>query len=190
MYAWIKGKIVRKTLNYAVVAVSSGLGYAVNMLARDIYTLLIDSEVELHLFHHIRENKEELYGFVDVNDVMYFERLLSVSGVGPVTALDIINNYPFDIFLGIIDSSDVAKLCSVKGVGKKGAQRIIVELAGKLALIDEKSFDNEKILELKTALKSLGFGEGEIIKMIKLISTESMLNDTVEELIKYCLSNA
>ena len=137
MYAWIRGKIVRKNINHAVVAIASGLGYAINMLVRDIDSISINSEVELHLFHHIRENKEELYGFVDVNDVMYFEKLLSVSGVGPATALDIMNSYPFDIFLSIIDSSDVTKLCSVKGVGKKGAQRIIVELAGQLALIDE-----------------------------------------------------
>lgn len=189
MYAWIKGKIIRKGKNFSIVTTDSGVGYAVFMSNKDLDSLTANSEVELNLFHHIRENKEELYGFVDLNDVLYFERLLTVSGVGPTTALDIMNNYLFEEFVTLIEAGDVSKLCAVKGVGKKGAQRIIVELAGKLVTIDSTGTDNEKITELKNAMKSLGFGEYEINKMIKNIDINKLLNDSVEELIKTCLSN-
>jgi len=189
VYAWIKGNIIRKGRNFSVVATNSGVGYAVFMLFRDLDSSPINSEVELNLYHHIRENKEELFGFIDLNDVMYFEKLLTVSGVGPTTALDIMNSYPFEEFVTITEAGDVSRLCAVKGVGKKGAQRIIVELAGKLVTIDSSGADNEKINELKNAMKSLGFGEFEVNKMIKNIEVQKLLNDSVEDLIKVCLSN-
>lgn len=184
----MEGKIVRTGGSFVVIAVNSGLGYMVYMPSRTLSQFSVDDIVTVHVFHHIRENKEELYGFADKNDVLYFEKLLTVSGIGPSTAMDIINAYNFETFSEIIENGDVDKLTMVKGVGKKGAQRVIVDLAGKLTFSSE-DVKNPKLDELHSALSGLGFSFTEIRKMEESISAEDLSLKTSEELIKECLTN-
>lgn len=192
MIEYIKGHI--KTLNPArVIIETGGIGYFVN-ISVNTFSRLEGKTEELILIHEvIREDTHQLFGFADSDERDIFRALISVSGVGANTARMVLSSLkPHDVEIAIIEA-DVNILKSVKGIGLKTAQRIIVDLKdklGKTVLSGEifASADNTIREESLSALVMLGFAKSAVIKALDAIIREEK-NLTVEGLIKRALKN-
>lgn len=132
MIGSLRGKLLVRDLNEVLVEVG-GVGYRVTVGPAVSGSLgEIGSSVFLHIHHHIREDAQHLYGFAELDERMMFETLLSAHGVGPALALAILSVHgPLGLRQAVVDE-DVASLCLVPGVGKKTAQRLLVELSSKV----------------------------------------------------------
>lgn len=192
MIGFIKGKVRSVDGNTILILTDSGVGY--NVVVKPSLVGSISEEIEVYTHHYVREDKEVLYGFVSPSDIKFFEKLLTVSGIGPSGAMDILTNFSFEEFTKLIIEGSVAKLCEVRGIGKKTAQRLIVELGS--SIVDESgniaglsSQNNEKLTELKGALSALGFSLKEINSMVSKLTNEEMENGEIKSLVMLCLRN-
>lgn len=127
MIGYLQGTIILKE-DPTIILLVGGVGYRVFLLERTIHTHAVQSECALFIFSYTRESGVELYGFDHHDDLRVFERLISVSGVGPKSALAILRLAPSDDICAAIQRGDADLLKRVSGVGGKTAERIIVEL--------------------------------------------------------------
>lgn len=190
MIEYIKGEITEVTPTYAVIE-NNGIGYFVN-ISLYTYTELQNSRSSmLYIYESIREDAHVLYGFIDKHERELFLLLISVSGVGPNSARMIQSSLSPSELENSIATSNVNSLKSVKGIGAKTAQRIIVDLKDKIkAPSDSLSIqipaNNEIFDEALAALVMLGFSQQASQKVLKkLLSTSQSLN--VEDVIKKAL---
>jgi len=131
MIAFIRGRVQAKNLTYAIIE-TNNIGYQVFMGEAFLAELVKDKEVEIYIHHQIREEASDLYGFKNPDDLELFGLLLTVSGIGPKSALGILNlASAADIREGII-RGDAGLLTKVSGVGKKTAERLVLELKNKV----------------------------------------------------------
>jgi Holliday junction DNA helicase RuvA len=132
MIAHLRGRLLSKQPQQAIVE-AAGVGYDV-AISVSTYTLLPSegAEVALHIHTQVREDTLALYGFLDRNDKRIFERLITVSGVGPKLAITIQSGLPADRLVAALRAQDHATLTRIPGVGKKLAERLVVELKDKL----------------------------------------------------------
>ncbi|MBI4250668.1 Holliday junction branch migration protein RuvA [Candidatus Uhrbacteria bacterium] len=138
MLGYIKGRILHKNGSELLV-VANDIGYHISIPAR-LASEAADGDVcELYLYQYVRESSIELYGFFATDELSFFEKLISVSGVGPKTALGILNVSSIDKLKDAIAHGDVAMLRGASGIGTKTAERIIVELKGTIAMAGEGS---------------------------------------------------
>jgi len=191
MYSYIKGKLVEKNLTNVVIE-SNGIGYLIN-ISLNTYSLLGDEE-KCKLFTHfiVREDAQLLYGFAEEEERKLFRHLISVSGVGANTARLILSSLsPNELYEAII-SNNVPVLQSIKGIGNKTAQRIIVDLRDKL---EKEGIPTEKLGiqhntkkdEALSGLIILGFNKNSAEKALnRILQTESG-DLSVEQLIKSAL---
>jgi len=138
MLGYIKGTILHKSGSELLV-VTQDIGYRISIPARLASEAAIGDVCELYLYQYVRENSLELYGFFTMDELSFFEKLISVSGVGPKTALGILSVSSVDKLKEAITHGDVAMLRGVSGVGTKTAERIIVELKGTIVMAGEGS---------------------------------------------------
>lgn len=136
MFAYLKGKIVAKSLSYVVLETNS-IGYRIFVPGRMLDDLEVDREVLLHTYLQVREDDLSLYGFTEPETLSLFETLLTISGVGPKLAINIVNAVPSDVFRRAILQQELSVLTKIPGIGKKTAQRLILELKDKLAGQDD-----------------------------------------------------
>jgi len=134
MISYLRGKILSKTLNSFILDVHD-IGYQVYAGENFINDLKIASEAEIYIHHHVREEASDLYGFKTNQDLELFELLLSVSGVGPKSALGVIAIATSADIQEAIMRNDANLLTKVSGIGKKTAERIVLELKNKVARI-------------------------------------------------------
>jgi Holliday junction DNA helicase RuvA len=138
MIASLRGRLISKKPDGIIVDVN-GVGYHVNVPLTLISLLPNEGkEIFLYVYTYVREDAIQLYGFQDENDKRIFIELLSISGIGPRLALNILSTIPPDKIWSAIDSEDIALLCQVPGLGKKTAHRLILELKGKLPSAEQK----------------------------------------------------
>jgi Holliday junction DNA helicase RuvA len=136
MIGHLRGKIYDKRPNQVVVDVN-GVGYEVLIPLSTFYALgELHQEVNLLIHMHVREDVLALYGFVTAREKQLFEVLLSASGVGPVLALKILSGMSVEELLPAIRAGDLARLTTIPGVGRKTAERIVVELRDKMAAME------------------------------------------------------
>lgn len=193
MIAYLKGKIIEKSENLIVVEVNN-IGYEVNISLNTYLTLTNKEECELFTYMQVKEDGICLFGFSTKQEKELFSNLITVNGVGPKMAITILSGASItDLITGII-SEDANMLSKCKGVGKKTAERIILELKEKLsetmqldgtevAVVDMK---NDVVNDAIMALVALGLSKNEAVKRIK----ENIDNtDTVETLIEKILKN-
>lgn len=180
MISYLKGKIIYKTGRKIEIDVQ-GVGYEVYFSPKDINKVLLNGEVEIFTYHHLAEDKNELYGFLKREDKQVFELLLQVSGVGPKTSLNIFSVGGGEEILAAIAKADVNFFRQVKGLGGKGSQRIIVDLKNKVGSLAELdlagSESNEAIYQ---ALLGLGFTAGEIRKVWGKIPSDLKENEQIK----------
>lgn len=158
MIAYLKGQVINKSLTHIILEVNN-VGYRVFLNDSFLQELSLDQEAEIYIFHQVKEDASDLYGFKDIADLELFELLISVSGVGPKSALGILNMAGGADVKEAILSGDAASLTKVSGIGKKTAERLVLELKTKvLKLSDSKELLNS----------SVSFGADEIDALISL----------------------
>ena len=132
MIAHLRGKLISKHPNQAIVE-AGGVGYDVTISIPTFSGLPpLGSEISLFIYTHVREDALSLFGFLRAEDKQLFEKLLSVSGIGPKLAITILSGMPADNMVAAIKSNNVAALTRIPGIGKKTAERMVLELRDKL----------------------------------------------------------
>lgn len=170
----------------AVIIMTGGVGYQVYITSKLKEKLAKKNEVFLNIYTHVREENLDLYGFEDREEMTLFKMLLSVSGVGPRTALNVLNEGVEKIKKAVI-SADTGFFTLIPRLGKKNAQKIIIELKGKLGSLEEINLSDDSIEsnnEVVLALVGMGFVKNEILKALRKSPEEIV---TVEDKIRYCL---
>jgi Holliday junction DNA helicase RuvA len=132
MIAHLRGKLLAKHPNQAIVE-TAGVGYDVTISVPTFSELpSIGAEVALHIHTHVREDLIALYGFLRPAEKLLFEKLITVSGIGPKLAITILSGMAADEMVGAIRGNDVARLTRIPGIGRKTAERMVLELRDKL----------------------------------------------------------
>lgn len=192
MIAQIKGQLIEKTPTYVVID-CNGVGYQLNISLNTFSKIGNDENCLLFTHFVVREDANLLYGFKEKSERELFRQLISVSGVGSSTAMMILSSLSPDETKIAIISGNINVLKSVKGIGLKTAERIIIDLRDKVGKSDGaeiiSSFSNNTIKEeALSALVMLGFSKLPADKALNKIMTENS-NLTVEELIKRTLKS-
>src|ERR1051326_931508 len=133
MIAHLRGRLIAKHPNQAIVE-AGGVGYDVTISVPTFSDLpAAGGDVALHIHTHVREDAIALFGFLRPDEKLLFERLISVSGIGPKLAITILSGMPTPDMVAAIRGNDVARLTRIPGIGKKTAERMVLELRDKLA---------------------------------------------------------
>lgn len=197
MYHYISGTVAALDANLAVID-ASGVGYALATTTTSQATLAIGKTGKLYVYSVIREDCFDLYGFATLGEKRCFELLLSVSGVGPKAALAILScNTPADLAMRILTEDETA-ITAAQGVGKKLAQRVILELrdkmaksapelsVGKLSSAKTAAGAATPATEAVAALAVLGYTQGEITLALRGVNVEGK---STQEVIRLALKN-
>lgn len=189
MYEYIQGQIAELTPTYAIID-TGNIAYFIN-ISLNTYSFLENKEgAKLYLHHVVREDTQLLYGFMDKKEREIFRLLISVSGIGANTARMMLSSLQPEELQNAILEGNVNILKSVKGIGLKTAQRVIIDLKDKIGKTDDSipglSPNENKKEEAASALVMLGFNKLAVEKTLKAILKENS-NLTVEELIKFAL---
>src|SRR5581483_9179214 len=132
MIAHLRGKLIARRPNQVIVE-TMGVGYDVTISVPTFSELpSLGSEVALHIHTHVREDQIALYGFLRPEEKQLFEKLITVSGIGPKLAITILSGMPAEEMTGAIRSNDVVRLTNIPGIGRKTAERMVLELRDKL----------------------------------------------------------
>jgi len=187
MIGSIKGKIILKTDKFLIVE-TAGVGYKISV-SPDVSSRIkkIDEQISLWIHTHVREDAIDLYGFLDYKELEFFEMLLNVSGIGPRSALAILGIATIETLRRAIGTGDTAYLTKISGIGKKTAEKIIIELRDKIVekMRGEKggaSLQGE--LDVLEALKSLGYSQHEAREALKKVSPDVDTNSKIREALK------
>ncbi|HNQ67081.1 MAG TPA: Holliday junction branch migration protein RuvA [Bacteroidales bacterium] len=192
MFEYIKGHLVELTPTYVVVE-NNDLGYFINVTVNTSASLKQGQECQLYLHQVVREDAHLLFGFIDKKEREIFRLLISVSGIGPNTARLVLSSINSNDLAEAVIKNNIALLQSVKGIGSKTAQRIIIELRDKISDMnieyDQKfsSSDNTLQKDALNALTMLGFSKPVVEKvLIKLFKENNNLS--LEEVVKLALN--
>ena len=183
MISYIEGKIKLRGNKFLAI-IANGIGYKVYALPDTLRKSGDTTSLWTHL--RVREDALDLYGFESYPELEFFETLIQISGIGPKSAMGILSIAPLDTIKKAIASGEISYLTKVSGIGKKTAERIIVELRDKMGQLDESSGamfkDEQDVLE---ALKSLGYSPNEAREAIKKIPDDVIgINARIKEALK------
>lgn len=190
MIAYLEGTVAVSELDTVILDVN-GVGYGVATIANDHNNLLPGSKVKLFIYEHIREDAHDLYGFLSVQSKELFEQLLSVKNVGPKVAIAVLGIGPERRVRAAIAGGDVKLLQSAKGVGKRAAEQMVVELRDKVGLpagAEAESIVGRSAVNLDDeavqALVALGFSETDaqtaLESVDKSLSTEQRIKQALK----------
>lgn len=193
MIAYVKGKLA-VIHDEAVIVEANGIGYELICPNPFNFQHVLDNEVLIHTYHHVREDIQVLYGFENEDEKFLFTKLISVSGIGPKGALGILRSVEISSFVSAVENEDEKFLTGFPGVGKKTARQIILDLKGKLTskftvapVTDTVPAQNVTALkEAEEALKSLGYTDKEITAIIPSLRKEGLEN--TDEIIRKALA--
>jgi Holliday junction DNA helicase RuvA len=193
MITYLKGKLIEKTPTNAIIE-CNGIGYFLN-ISLNTFSKIPDKEnVLLYTHLSIREDAHTLFGFIDKLEREIFKLLISVSGVGPSIARTMLSSMTSEQIQQAIATEDIPTIQSVKGIGAKTAQRVIIDLKDKILktyIISEESIDtsyNTIKEEALSALEVLGYTKRQVDKLIQKIMQETP-SISLESLIKQALKN-
>ncbi len=189
MIAYLKGKLVIKSVDYIVIDVQ-GIGYKVYMSKTAIDKLEEEKEIKVYTYLKVREDDISLFGFNTLEELHMFELLISVGGIGAKSAIVILSNITPSKFALAVITSDVNTLKKLQGIGPKTAQRIILELKDKIKTQEATEQENEIKQKIEVsdsakdaieALQVLGYTRREVEEAISKIGESNL---TTEEIIK------
>lgn len=190
MIASLAGEVTNKSLNSVVLEVN-GVGYELYISTQEFEELKVGDKYRLFVHESIREDAYDLYGFTNEQSKKLFELLISVKNIGPKAALAILSISPATRIRSAIASGDITLLMSAKGVGKKAAEQVIVELRDKVGLVS--TSDAEDLVlhgavnqsdEAMLALISLGYSEQEAFSLLKLIDPDLPVDERLNLALK------
>jgi len=195
MIAHLKGKLTNKSPVGIAIDVN-GVGYQVFVPLSTFYVLPeLGNEVLLNIHTHMREESLKLFGFYTADEKKIFEKLITINKVGPKLALTILSGMsPTELF-STIDSNDIGKLSTIPGIGRKTAERLILEMRNKieglsLDLASTKGSipQNELFDDALSALVNLGYKKNQAEQTLKKVCAEEETEDSIEGLIKRSLN--
>lgn len=190
MYAFFKGKVDSIYKDRIIIDVNN-VGYEVYMPESEIYNLSVDDAIKVYTYLHVREDDMRLFGSISKENLEFFKKLITVSGVGPKVALGILSSVDTESLCVAIATENITVLKSVPGIGPKMAQKIIFELKDKVLKEQTdkintkiKENNNENIEEAVTALEVLGYAQKQIKEIIARLDLK---DDSVETIIRKVL---
>ena len=185
MIAHLRGIIAEK-LDNAVIIDVSGVGYEVNISTGDAERLKLDDEVKLYTYHHIREQSEELFGFSSLEAKRIFEMLITVQGIGPKNAMAILSLDDPEAVRNAIANADAAFIAKASGVGKRSAERVIVNLKDRVGIpsyygrksdIETQNTQDEAL----EALMALGFQLADATRALEKVDASLPLEERIRK---------
>lgn len=183
MIGSIKGKIILKRDKWLILE-TSGVGYKINVSPDTLSkTKKIGEEIFLFIHTHVREDVLDLYGFLDYPELEFFEMLISISGIGPKGALVILGVASIETLRKAIGTGDILYLTKISGIGKKTAEKIVIELRDKMGE-EKKGSSLQGELDAMEALKSLGYSQSEVREALKKVSPNIDTNTKIRETLK------
>ena len=196
MLGYIKGNVLSAE-NGVILLENNGVGFEITCSAAVYQKLVEDKKGEVFTYLAVREDDISLYGFISPEEKNMFLKLISVSGVGPKMGITILSNMKLSDLAVKIATSDIKGLSAVKGLGKKTAERIILELREKIStetvdsgaavesvsVVEEDEVDKDAVI----ALMSLGFTKQECVKAVKAAKANGA--NTIEQVIAYSIKN-
>ena len=182
MIAFVRGTAVDMTEN-SVIVEAGGIGYEIYMTGTDLSQIHMGEEVKIHTYFNVREDAMQLYGFRSKDDLQMFKLLLGVNGVGPKAAVGVLAGITADELRFAILSDDVKTLSKAPGIGKKTAQKLILELKA-VAGLGEISDGRQEAVE---ALVALGYSSTDALRAVRKVT--DVAPDDVEGLLKAALKN-
>ncbi|MGC8908787.1 MAG: Holliday junction branch migration protein RuvA [Desulfomonilaceae bacterium] len=193
MIASLHGTILKRDMNSVIIDVG-GVGYQVAISLNTLERLPTDGDVFLHVATIVRENSLELYGFHDQDEKRIFELLISVSGIGPRTSLTILSGISPESFCDAILIGDTDRLTKIPGIGKKSAERLVVELRDKILKLGlsgggEPQPRPEATLEqdVASSLVALGYKDREAARVAKKVLKDANPEITPAEAVRLAL---
>ncbi len=190
MIAHIRGEVAEKFAGSVIVDVA-GVGYEIAVPLGDYDTLTLGDSIKLYTYHHVREQAEELFGFSTLAAKKIFELLITVQGVGPKAALAILSLGASEQIRNAIANSDSAYITKASGVGKKTAERVVVDLADKVGLPTHYGRKDDPVqTELDTsdealeALMALGYTLADAIKALEKVDMKLPTNQRITEALR------
>lgn len=190
MIAHIFG-IVAEKFNASVVIDVNGIGYEIQVAASDYESALLNESVKFYTYHHVREQAEELFGFSSLAAKRLFELLITVQGIGPKAALAILSLGAAEQVRSAIAVSDAAYITRASGVGKKTAERVVVDLSDKVGLPTSLPGSGPVVArdvanadEAMEALMSLGYTLNDAISALDKVSVELSTAERVRQALK------
>jgi len=191
MITKITGRLVEKSPTELVID-CNGIGYLVNISLNTFSMIGDDENISLFTYLQVKEDSHTLFGFCDKQERNLFKKLISVSGIGASTARTMLSSLSPKEIQNAIISGNVSTIQSIKGIGLKTAQRVIIDLKDKVGLVSEKNEISSNIYntnqdEALSALEVLGYGRKQTIKIVQMLINESP-EITVEQLIKGALN--
>jgi len=193
MIAKLTGKIIEK-LPTSIILETGVVGFEILISSRTYEKIPdIGSATTLEIYTHLREEGIRLIGFLNKDDKDFFLKLISVSGISVKIALSSLSIYSSDELKKIITEREVDLVRRIPGIGKKLAERLIVELKDKIEETESSGIyfknyeENVKVGEVKEALKTLGYRNNEINKVLNKVKTDDVLNKKTEEILKLVL---
>lgn len=188
MIAMVSGAIVAKMKMGVVIATAGGVGYEVRLTPISAAKHSVGKEIVLHTHLKVSDNALDLYGFETVEEREFFELLMTVSGVGPKTALNILSLGSIVEIKGAIGRGDVKYLTTVSGLGKKTAERLVVELKTKIAdhMLDVRGQMSDAVAEAIGALEAMGYAREDAKRAVLALdpsekTTEALLREALRK---------
>jgi Holliday junction DNA helicase RuvA len=175
MIGSLRGRVLERISDSTALVEVAGVGYVVHVTPRTLAELEPTTEVFLHVHHHVRDDAETLFGFLDRDERRTFAVLIETNGIGPTLAMSILATHSPRALVDIVIGGEVAGLTAVPGVGKKTAERLLLELKDRLNLptIDEPRPAGERqgsVTDVRDALAGLGYDDNEIRNVLREIT--------------------
>ena len=196
MYSYIIGKVISKTKNILILE-NNNIGYEIYMTEIALSELSIDEEAKIYTYYNVTQDNISLYGFKNLEEKKMFENLISVSKIGAKTAIGILSSISTTEFAIAIITNDIARLSKLPGIGKKTAQRLVLEIIDKvkaeeIIFTEEKDSNSneshisitEKEKDVLEALKVLGYNIREIEDVMKTLDIRESTEDMIKQALK------
>jgi Holliday junction DNA helicase RuvA len=189
MIGSLRGHVLERDLDGTVLLEVGGVGYVVTVSPRTLAELEPTASAFLHVHHHIREDAQTLYGFATRDERATFQTLIATHGVGPALAMAILATHPPAALVDVVAEGDVAALTLVPGVGKKTAERLLVELKSRLSVpvldpVGAAASGGSALGDVREALAGLGYQAEEIRDVMREVASDGdaavMLRDALK----------
>lgn len=187
MIGWLNGTVQELDPAGSILLVThAGVGYDISVSMQTLCTLKAGSIASLYIHTYVREDQLALFGFVSTKERTLFRQLNNVSGIGARTAIGLLSGMPLEQFFTAIENSDDAAIARTPGIGKKTAQRLILELKGKLCMDDAEHIgaSNSQHDDVRSALVNLGYKPAQINPVLKSIDAGTDFQQTLRLALK------
>lgn len=183
MIRFLKGQIIEKSDKFLVLE-TGGVGYKVFVTGETLDGKSNEGLLELWIYHVVREDTSDLFGFKEKDDLSFFELLITISGIGPKTALGILNVANTSTLKKAVITGDVSHIVKVSGISKKVADKIVLELKGKIKEDGHEDYNAKDEVDAIEALKALGYSHKDAREVLKDIPGNLSTSERIKKALK------